>query len=84
MSLLCELVVGGPDMALVCVPAQRQYGRMLQQQELIRDLVVTPLRDELMLHVPRIAIRDLSQPFDLEWSPRPPRSDDTSHRTAFP
>jgi len=62
----CQLFVTGQNVGSVRVAAERQHGRMFEQQQLIRNLVGTPLRDQVVLKVPRVAIGDLPQPTRLQ------------------
>jgi hypothetical protein len=48
--------------SLVSVAAERQDGRMLEQQQLIGDAIVGAGHGETALEVPRVAIRDPTEP----------------------
>jgi len=60
----------GEDVALVCVAAERQDRRMLEQEQAITDRTVGAQGCELLLERPRLAVRDPPQPRRLD-DPRP-------------
>ncbi len=53
-------------MAVLGVPAEGQDSRMLEQQQLVRDLPGDAPFDELVLERPRVAIADPTEPAGLE------------------
>jgi hypothetical protein len=56
----------GEDVGLVGVPAEGEDGRVLEQEELVGDSVVSPFRDEPTLEIPRGLVVDPSEPARLE------------------
>jgi hypothetical protein len=65
-SALFQFLFRRHNVALVRVAAQRQNCRMLEQEQLVRNLFGASLRDQVVLHLPSIAIRDTAEPLDLD------------------
>ncbi len=57
-----ELVGGREDMRLVGLPAEREDGWMLEQQQLVADPPVGARGRESLLEVPRVAVGHPAQP----------------------
>ena len=61
-----ELLGARPDVPVGAVPPEGQHRRMLEQQELIADASVRPVRGQLALQRMPVAVRDPAQPRGVE------------------
>jgi hypothetical protein len=52
----------GQDVAVIGVPAERQHGRVLEQEQAVTDRTVGAAPGELLLERPRLAVGDPPQP----------------------
>ena len=52
----------GEHVRLVRLAPERQHGRVLEEQQLVADLPVGARRREPLLEVPRVAVRDPTEP----------------------
>ena len=83
-----SLELGGDareDVCRIAVPAQRQDGRVLQQEELVADPPIGPLGGQSPLERMRLVIRDPTEPVRLErpgcWAIEAFGRADRRHRT---
>ena len=56
----------GENVALIRVSPEREDRRMLEDQELVRDLVIGPRCGQLVLEIPGRAVVDAAEPADFD------------------